>query len=137
MGAAQGGMVQGKWFSLTILAICEVASLGLWLSATVVIPVLREEFDITGWQASLFTSSVQAGFVVGALVSALLSLADRFDPRRLFMISTLIACGGNALILLVEPTSLAMPVLRFITGMCMAGIYPTDPCRLWPSWSGP
>jgi MFS family permease len=127
-------MVNGKWFSLTVLAVCQVAGLGLWFSATVVVPVLRAEYDLTGWQASLFTSSVQAGFVVGALLSAFLSLADRFDPRRLFMLSTLIACAGNALILVIEPTSLMMPVLRFITGMCMAGIYPVG-MKMATSWA--
>jgi len=127
-------MVNGKWFSLSVLAVCQVAGLGLWFSATVVVPVLRAEYDLTGWQASLFTSSVQAGFVVGALLSAFLSLADRFDPRRLFMLSTLIACAGNALILVIEPTSLMMPVLRFITGMCMAGIYPVG-MKMATSWA--
>ncbi len=126
--------MQGKWFSIAVLAICEVAALALWFSATVIVPVLRDQYDLTATQASLFTSSVQAGFVAGALLSALFNIADRFDPRRIFMYSTLIACGGNAVILLIEPTSYWLPVLRFVTGICMAGIYPVG-MKMAASWA--
>ena len=126
--------MSGKWFSVTILAICEVSALALWFSATAVVPVLRQEYDLSSLQASLFTSSVQAGFVTGALLSALTNLSDRVDPRRLFMISTLVASSGTALMLVIEPISPAVPVLRFVTGLCMAGIYPVG-MKMAASWA--
>ncbi len=126
--------MQGKWFSITVLAVCEVAALALWFSATAVVPALSLEYDLSSTQASLLTSSVQAGFVAGALLSALLGLADRFDPRRLFMLSTLIACAGNGAILLIEPVSPLIFGLRFLTGVCMAGIYPVG-MKIAASWA--
>ena len=124
----------GKWRAIGIVSIAQVLALSLWFSATAVIPQLRAEFGLGAFEASLFTSTVQVGFVVGTLISALLGLADRFDPRRFFMISTLIASFVNALILVVEITSPWVFVLRFITGICMAGIYPVG-MKLATTWA--
>jgi MFS family permease len=120
--------------SLTVLAICQVAAMALWFSASAVLPSLRVEYTLSADQASLFTSAVQAGFVIGTLTSAILGLADRIDPRRFFMISTLVATVANGAILLVEPTSATVIACRFITGACMAGVYPVG-MKLAASWA--
>ena len=99
-------------------------ALSLWFSATAVIPILKSEFGLSGLQASFFSSAVAIGFVVGTLASAILSLADRIPPRSFFAIATLSAAIANGAITLLEPTSLTVIFLRFITGVCMAGIYP-------------
>ena len=125
---------QSKWSSLTILALCQVAALGLWLSATAVVPALVREYGLSGLAQSLFTSSVQAGFVVGSLVSALFGLADRFDTRRFFMAATLVGAAANGAILVVGPDSSWALVLRFVTGMSMAGVYPVG-MKLAASWA--
>ena len=126
--------MQSKAFSLTVLAFCEVAALGLWFSASAVVPSLKLEFALSDGQASLLTSAVQAGFVAGTLLSAILGLADRLDPRRFFMGSALVAAVANGLILLFEPTSFAVIVLRFITGACMAGVYPVG-MKMATTWA--
>ena len=64
--------------------------------------------------ASLFTSAVQAGFVVGTLVSATLGLADRYDPRRLFFASSCVAAAANGAILLFDPASAMVVVLLLL-----------------------
>ncbi|MDH3712805.1 MAG: MFS transporter [Gammaproteobacteria bacterium] len=113
-----------KAWSLILLALCEVAAMALWFSASAVLPSLRAEYDIGPTLASLYTSSVQTGFVAGTLLSAMFGLADRLDMRRFFMSCTLLAAAANAVILLVEPTSPVVIVCRFVTGAAMAGIYP-------------
>lgn len=115
---------RGKAASLAVLAYAEVAAMSLWFSASAVMPVLREQVALSGFQQSAFTSAVQAGFVVGSLISAVLALADRIDPRLFFTVSALVAAAANALILIVDPTSPLVLALRFITGACIAGIYP-------------
>ena len=117
-------MFAGKIRSVSILVITVILALALWFSGTAVVPSLRAEFGLSGLQSSLFTSFVQMGFVAGALVSAVLGLADRIDPRRLITLSALIAGFVNFGLLYVDPASMNALVLRFITGMCMAGIYP-------------
>ena len=113
-----------KWRAMVLLAICALGATSLWFSATAIIPSLVREFALSGARVSLFTSSVQAGFVVGTLLSAILGLADRLDPRRFFMWSALAGTLANASILTVAPTSDLVVLLRFFTGACMAGIYP-------------
>ncbi len=123
-----------KFWALTLLTICEISAMSLWFSATALIPTFRTEFNISSDQASLLTSSVQAGFVVGTLLSAMLMLADRFDPRRVFLASTLIATIANASILLSDPTTVTTIALRFVTGVCMAGIYPVG-MKIATTWA--
>jgi MFS family permease len=127
-------MLKGKWPSLAALCGAQVLALSLWFSATAVVPSLRQSAAIDDFSASLFTSAVQAGFVVGTLISALFGLADRIDPRRLFTVSALVACAANALILVVPPTSPLTPLLRFATGAAMAGIYPVG-MKLAATWA--
>ncbi len=76
---------RSKWASIAVLCLCPVAVMALWFSASAVIPSLTAEYGLSGFTQSLLTSSVQAGFVAGSLVSALFGLADRLGPRRFFM----------------------------------------------------
>jgi MFS family permease len=127
-------MQTGRGLSLLLIAICQMAAMALWFSASAIVPVLRAEIGLDGLTASLFTSAVQAGFVAGTLISAFFGLADTIDPRRFFMMSSLVAAAANAAILLVAPTSFTVIVLRFVTGMCMAGIYPIG-MKLATTWA--
>jgi MFS family permease len=127
-------LISNRKFSLTIIIICEVAVLGLWFSATAILPGLRDEGNISSLTASLFTSAVQIGFVVGSLVSAFSGLADRIDPRKLFMVAALLGACANAGILLVDLNSGWVILFRFITGICMAGVYPIG-MRLAATWA--
>ena len=63
-----------KFRALAVIAVCQVAVLGLWFSATAIVPALRAEFGLDDFMASLFSSAVMAGFVIGTLVSAVLGL---------------------------------------------------------------
>jgi len=82
----------------------------------------------------MLTSAVQVGFVIGTLTSAFLGLADRIDPRRLFMASALVATVANTGILFVDPNDFGIIVFRFITGACMAGVYPVG-MKIAASWA--
>jgi MFS family permease len=84
-------------------------------------------------QAAL-TSGVQLGFVAGCLVSAILGLPDRVDPRRLFALCALGGAVANALLLVVDPSTAAAPLLRFATGVALAGVYPVC-MKLASTWA--
>ena len=127
-------MLSRRFLAVSTIAVCQVAAMALWFSASAIVPALRAEGQIDPQSASLFTSAVQAGFVAGTLISAFLGLADRIDPRRFFMLSTLVAAAANAAILLVEPSSPLVIAMRFATGVCMAGIYPVG-MKLAASWA--
>jgi MFS family permease len=123
-----------KGRSILVLCLSQVFALTLWFSASAVVPSLIREFDISALQVSLFTSGVQIGFVVGTLISATFGLADRLDPRRFFSLSTLAASAANATLLFVEPGGPVAPLMRFLTGVAMAGIYPVG-MRMAATWA--
>jgi MFS family permease len=78
--------------------------------------------------------SVQAGFVLGALGSALLNLPDRVPAPRLFSFAALAAALASALIpLAARGPALALP-LRFLTGLCLAGVYPVG-MKIMATWT--
>jgi MFS family permease len=123
-----------RWRALALIAVCQVAALALWFSATAILPSLTRDYELSATLQSMFTSAVQAGFVVGTLISAIFGLADRLDPRRFFAASAFVAALANAALLLVEPTSWFVIALRFATGMCMAGVYPVG-MKLASTWA--
>ncbi|MEP3046852.1 MAG: MFS transporter [Roseibium sp.] len=114
----------GKWRSLGILMVAEIAGMSLWFMSAAILPDLTREFEISGFRQAALSSAVQIGFVVGALTSALLGLADRIDPRRFFSFCALTAALFNASLLFVEPGGWASILARFVTGSLLAGVYP-------------
>jgi MFS family permease len=123
-----------KSASIAIIAICQVAAMALWFSASAVIPALVAEFGLSGFAQAALTSGVQAGFVIGCLASALLGLPDRIASQRLFAISACTGAAANALLLVVDPASVAAPLLRVVTGAAMAGVYPIG-MKLAATWA--
>lgn len=111
--------------ALSLIALSQLFALSLWFSATAVAPQLREVWDLSTGQEAGLTLAVQIGFVVGALLSSLLNLADVIPSRRLFVYS---AIGGavvnSGLLLTTEATVSVTLVLRFATGVFLAGVYP-------------
>lgn len=70
------------------------------------------------------TSAVQSGFIAGTLVFALLSIADRFSPSRVFFTSAVIAALFNLAITFRSINTVELLTFRFLTGFFLAGIYP-------------
>jgi MFS family permease len=123
-----------KLASVTIIALCQVAALSLWFSASAVVPALVAQFRISGFAQAALTSGVQVGFVAGCLVSAYFGLPDRLDPRRLFAACALLGAAANALLLVVHPASAAAPLVRLVTGIALAGVYPVG-MKLAATWA--
>jgi len=117
-----------------VLLVSEVAAMSVWFAATASLSAIRLHWTLSPFHEALLTSSVHLGFVAGTGTSALLSLADRFDLRVLFASSSAVAGVANLAILAFEPTSPAIPALRFVTGFCMAGVYPVG-TKLAATWA--
>jgi len=118
-----------------LLLICavEVLAMGLWFSASSVVPQLSDEWHLSDAGATWLTTSVQLGFVAGALTSAILNLPDRMPLTRLIGASALLAAAANAAVaVLAHGLALAIP-LRFLTGVALAGVYPPG-IKLMATW---
>jgi MFS family permease len=98
--------------------------MSLWFSGSAVVPVLIKEWNLNEGTASWLTLAVQLGFVAGTLLSALLNLPDIISPRHLFTLTAIAGALVNATFAwFAHDASVAIP-LRFLTGMCLAGVYP-------------
>src|SRR5262245_41941166 len=125
--------MSGKWRHLVLLMAAELLAMTLWFSASAVVPQLAAEWSLDGATRAWLTMSVQAGFVAGALVSAWFNLSDRLTPHRLIAGSAIVAAMANAAIVLVPGPSVAV-ALRFLTGFCLAGVYPPG-MKVIASWT--
>ena len=110
--------------SIGLLVAAEVAALSTWFAANAAMGQIKQHYALGPFHEALLTSSVQAGYVVGTLVSAILTLPDRLDLRRMFFLCALVAAATTAALAFLPPTSLLAPALRFVTGASMAGLYP-------------
>ena len=108
---------------LLLVAAGQFFGLTLWFSATAAAPALAREFAITGAGVAWLTMAVQAGFVAGTLMSALLNLPDVLNARRLFAAGCLAGAVANAAITLAGTPALII-ALRFATGVALACVYP-------------
>ena len=122
-----------KWRNLTLLAVAELLAMAMWFAASTVGPQLTAEWGLNGGQQAWLTVSVQLGFVVGALLSAVFNLADRVDSRHLFAASASVGALVNAAIAQAHREILEMLGLRLLTGITLAGVYPPG-MKLMPTW---
>ncbi|WP_270375362.1 MFS transporter [Marinicauda sp. Alg238-R41] len=120
--------------SLALIALCQVLALSSWFAGAAALPALQAATDLDAFTRAALSSSVQIGFVAGALVSASLGLSDRFDPRRVFAAGAGLAALTTLAIILTPPGSLAMAGLRLLTGASLALVYPVG-MKLAASWA--
>jgi MFS family permease len=116
------------------IAVVQVFALAVWFSMSAVVPSVRGEWEISAAAAVWLTGSVQLGFVAGALGSTALNLVDRVRPQLLLAASTAAAAACTvSLAVFVNGMAAAIP-LRFLTGICLAGVYPVG-MKLMASWA--
>jgi MFS family permease len=120
--------------SLVFLLLAQVAVMTTWFATTASLAAMRQSWTLTPFQEGLTTSSVQAGFVGGTIASALLSAADRYELRNLFMMSAMLAGTTCLAVVFFTPTDIAVPMLRFLTGFCLAGVYPVG-MKMAATWA--
>lgn len=108
---------------LTILAVAELLAMAPWFSASAVSPALAREWALSPTTTAWLTISVQLGFVVGALVSAILTLSDRLSARRLVAGSAVLAAAATLGVAAAPGVTVGI-VCRLLTGAALAGVYP-------------
>jgi MFS family permease len=112
-----------RWRLLALLSTAELLGMSLWFAASAVAPQLSELWGLDAAQAGWLTTIVQLGFVAGTALTAALNLADIVPSRILFACSALAGAIVNAAILVAGGFHGAL-VLRFLTGVFLAGVYP-------------
>lgn len=108
---------------MPLVVFSQVAGTSLWFATNAVL-VAVPGASSNAANISFLTSLVQAGFIAGTALFALLTVADRFKATSLFFVSCLAAAAANLLIIPWAADHTVLALLRFATGFFLAGIYP-------------
>lgn len=118
---------------LPLIVLSQFAGTSLWFAVNAVMPDLQVAWALPPTAVGTLTSAVQLGFVAGTLVFALLMVADRFSPSRVFMGCALLGALANAATLWTAGSFSLLLGLRFAVGFLLAGVYPVG-MKIAASW---
>ena len=109
---------------LPVIIFSQFAGTSLWFASNAVLGDLKRQWDLGNAALSYMTSSVQLGFIFGTLIFAFFTISDRFSPRIVFVVCSLLGSLANLSIYFAAKDLISLLALRFITGFFLAGIYP-------------
>ncbi|MEZ4941523.1 MAG: MFS transporter [Saprospiraceae bacterium] len=109
---------------LPVIVLAQFCCTALWFAGNAVLPDLVRDFGLDRGALGHITSAVQFGFITGTLVYAVLTIADRLSPSRVFLASALAGALFNLGVTLEGQTLPSLLFFRFLTGFFLAGIYP-------------
>jgi MFS family permease len=121
-----------RWRALAALAIVSLLGMSTWFSGTAVVRELAPQWRLGPGATALLTIAVQLGFVAGALGSSVVNLLDIVPARAVLVASLLAAALVNAAFAFATGPGIGIP-LRFLTGVCLAGVYPTG-LKIMATW---
>ncbi|MBJ2176344.1 MFS transporter [Aureibaculum sp. A20] len=116
-------MKQSK-FILPIIVISQFCCTSLWFAGNGVMSDLIVNFNLEASALGHLTSAVQFGFILGTLVFAIFTIADRFSPSKVFFTCAFLGSLFNAGVIWDGNSLTSILSLRFVTGFFLAGIYP-------------
>lgn len=109
---------------LPIIVISQFAGTSLWFAGNAILPDLQKSWGLPFEALGSITSAVQFGFIAGTLIFALLTIADRFSPRKIYLFCSCLGGVATAASVLIEDSLTLFLLSRFLTGLFLAGIYP-------------
>ncbi len=109
---------------LPVIVLAQLAGTSPWFAVNAVMPDLQRDFGWAAADVGTLTSAVQLGFIAGTLVFALLAVADRFSPRRVFLLCSLAGAACTLAGVWSAGSFHALLTWRALTGFFLAGIYP-------------
>ena len=119
--------------ALVLISTAILFAMSLWFGVSAVAPQIAKEWHLDAAATSWLTLAVQLGFVAGTLVSATINLADIIRPRLLIALCAILGAVANATFAVIAHGVSTAIVLRFLTGACLAGVYPPG-MKLIATW---
>lgn len=120
--------------ALPVIVLAQLCGTSLWFSVNGVWLSMSQALGLDEARLGVLTLSVQAGFIVGTLSLAVSGLADRFRASAIFALSAVCGALVNALFVPLAGHGPFDAGLRFLTGLCLAGVYPLG-MKLVISWT--
>jgi len=112
-----------RWLILALVACAVMLGMSVWLTAAAIGNVLQLKWSLSPNEVGWLVTAVQLGFVIGAFGAAVFNLADLLPARVYFSVSAALAGCANAGLVVANNYEWAL-ALRFLTGFCLAGVYP-------------
>ncbi|MDJ0815326.1 MAG: MFS transporter [Desulfobacterales bacterium] len=109
---------------LPIIILSQFSGTSLWFAGNAVLGDLQQQWQLGDAALGYMTSSVQLGFICGTLIFAFFMISDRFSPRNVFFVCSLLGAVANVGILVAPGSLMSLLALRYFTGFFLAGIYP-------------
>jgi MFS family permease len=109
---------------LPVIVVSQFLCTSLWFAGNAILGDIINTFQLDERFLADLTSSVQFGFISGTFLFAVLTIADRFSPSRVFFVSSILAALCNLAIIINGIDSNTLLFFRFLTGFFLAGIYP-------------
>ncbi len=109
---------------LPVIVLSQFCCTSLWFAGNGVMNDLVSNFQLAESALGHLTSAVQFGFISGTLLFAILTIADRFSPSKVFVISALAGALFNTGMMWEGNSLGSLLIFRFLTGFFLAGIYP-------------
>ncbi|TYB33150.1 MAG: MFS transporter, partial [Flexistipes sinusarabici] len=119
---------------LAFIVIAQLFGTPLWFSINGIWISLSNDLGVSESTLGLFTLMVQAGFITGTLCIAVTGFADQFKASRIFTVASVLGAIVNAGFVFTAGSIHLSLILRFLTGICLAGIYPIG-MKLVVSWA--
>lgn len=132
--AAESASARSARLTTAIIGIAELFGSALWFSVNAVADALHGAWGVTAIELGYLTSAMQLGFISGTLLMALSGLADRFPASRIFAVCAVLGAIANAALAFNHGGVSVALLLRFATGITLAGVYPIG-MKLVVTWT--
>lgn len=109
---------------LPTIVIAQFFCTSVWFAGNAIMGDIAKQLHLEPSYLAHLTSAVQLGFITGTLIFAILSVADRFSPVKVFCCCAMIAAAINFGASLNSINATTLIICRFATGFFLAGIYP-------------
>lgn len=110
--------------TLLFIVLSQLFCTSVWFAGNAIMSDLIRELHVSEDFLAQLTTAVLLGFIVGTLVFAFFSIADKISPSKVFLVSALFASIFNLGVSCEGITSNEILILRFLVGFSLAGIYP-------------
>ena len=111
-------------YILPIIVFAQFGGASLWFAGNAIIADLQQALHLSADATGDITAAVQFGFIIGTLLFAFLSIADRFSPSKVFLIAAVLGAVFNLSVYFFATDLWSLLIFRFATGFFLAGIYP-------------
>ncbi|RZV11081.1 sugar phosphate permease [Natrinema hispanicum] len=106
---------------LVVTSVALFLSVLVWFNYSAVLPLIVEEWGLSGTEAGIVFGALQAGYLVAIVPAGW--LADRYSPRWVIAVGATGTALPSLAFAAVADGVLVGTVLRFLSGLFVAGVY--------------